>query len=129
VAIAAGAGHSLALKNDGRIVGWGNNVYGQCNFSANLTNVIAVSGGALHSLALLGALPSVPSPMYPIRSESQFSIVVQTAFGKHYTLEYKDSLGSASWSSASTILGQGSLQFLIDLNATPPQRFYRIRQW
>jgi len=52
VAIAAGIGHSLALRSDGRVVVWGDNTYGQTNMPAALTNVIAIAAGDLHSLAL-----------------------------------------------------------------------------
>jgi len=45
VAIAAGARHSVALKNDGAVVAWGNNQYGQTNVPSGLTNVVAVAKG------------------------------------------------------------------------------------
>ena len=44
--------HSLALKNDGTVVAWGSNNYGQTNVPAGLTGVIAVAAGHRHSLAL-----------------------------------------------------------------------------
>jgi alpha-tubulin suppressor-like RCC1 family protein len=64
VAIAAGLTHSLALKADGTVVGWGINGYGQATGVTNgapgtiwmagypLTNVVAIAAGSLHSLAL-----------------------------------------------------------------------------
>lgn len=52
VAIAAGYNHNLALKNDGTVVAWGNNNYGQLDVPANLTGVTAIAAGAGHSLAL-----------------------------------------------------------------------------
>jgi hypothetical protein len=52
VAIAAGALHSLALKADGSIVGWGRSLSGQTNPPAGLSNVIAIVAGAYQSLAL-----------------------------------------------------------------------------
>jgi len=45
-------GHSLALRADGTVVGWGNNDYGQTNSPASATNVVAIAAGGLHSLAL-----------------------------------------------------------------------------
>jgi hypothetical protein len=52
VAIAAGYLHSLALKADGTVVAWGDNLFGQSTVPAGLTQVVAVSGGVYHSLAL-----------------------------------------------------------------------------
>jgi len=80
IAIAAGNSHSLALKRDGTVWAWGNNNFGQvCNIQnlqqpstslpieiceipgatpgsckSTLMNVIAISAGNFHSLALKG---------------------------------------------------------------------------
>ena len=43
--------HSLALKSDGSLVGWGNNVYGQTNVPAG-NDFMAIAAGGFHSLAL-----------------------------------------------------------------------------
>lgn len=52
MAIAAGGAHNLALKADGTILAWGDNVYGQTNVPASATNVVAIAAGGWHSLAL-----------------------------------------------------------------------------
>ena len=53
VAISAGATHSLALKRDGTVVGWGNTWdYGAETPPAGLTDVVAIAAGQYHSLAL-----------------------------------------------------------------------------
>ena len=44
----AGYTHSLALKSDGEVIGWGYNV----NVPTNLNNVVAIVAGYRHSLAL-----------------------------------------------------------------------------
>ncbi len=52
VAIAAGGLHSLALKADGSVIGWGNNDYGQSYIPAIATNIAAIAAGGFHNLAL-----------------------------------------------------------------------------
>ena len=52
VAIAAGRMHGLALKNDGTVVGLGDNRYPQCRPPAGLNDAIAIAAGGEHSLAL-----------------------------------------------------------------------------
>ncbi|MFN0080481.1 MAG: tail fiber domain-containing protein [Prosthecobacter sp.] len=52
VAIAAGAYHSLAVKNDGTVVAWGWDSGGQSTVSGTLSGVTKVAGGYAFSLAL-----------------------------------------------------------------------------
>jgi hypothetical protein len=52
VAIAAGAGHNLALKADGTVAAWGADNYGQTDVPVGLSNVVAIAAGGWHSLAL-----------------------------------------------------------------------------
>lgn len=64
IAVAAGGAHSLALKKDGTVWGWGDNEFGQGGFAKEelksyvpvqvqgLTNVIAIAAGTDYSLAL-----------------------------------------------------------------------------
>jgi hypothetical protein len=51
-AIAGGMSHSLALKNDGTVVGWGSNQFGQASPPEGLTGVVAITAGFSHSVAL-----------------------------------------------------------------------------
>src|SRR5947209_1408310 len=44
-AIAAGAFHTVALKQDGTVIAWGYDYYGQTNVPAGLPRVTAISAG------------------------------------------------------------------------------------
>ena len=52
MAIAAGHAHSLALKTDGTVVGWGSVIDGQTTIPGGLSNIVAIAAGGAHSLAL-----------------------------------------------------------------------------
>ena len=51
-AIAAGYDHSLALTQDGTVVAWGENSYGQSMVPPGLSGLVAVATGWTHNLAL-----------------------------------------------------------------------------
>ena len=51
-AIAAGSQTALALKSNGTVYAWGNDLYGQTNVPASATNVAAIAIGGYHDLAL-----------------------------------------------------------------------------
>jgi Bacterial Ig-like domain/Regulator of chromosome condensation (RCC1) repeat len=60
-AISAGTVHSLALKGDGTVVAWGENLYGEANVPAGLSGVTAIDAGGYHNLALVGADTTAPT--------------------------------------------------------------------
>jgi alpha-tubulin suppressor-like RCC1 family protein len=51
-AISTAMDHSLALKADGTVFAWGNNMNGQCNVPAGLTGVSKIAAGEFFSVAL-----------------------------------------------------------------------------
>ena len=50
--ISAGDNHSLALKEDGTVVAWGDNTSKQSDVPNRLKGVVSISAGGFHSLAL-----------------------------------------------------------------------------
>jgi hypothetical protein len=52
-AVGAGWANNVALFTNGTVTAWGENLFGQTNVPAGLTNVVAIATGAEHSLALL----------------------------------------------------------------------------
>lgn len=50
--VVGGGGHSLALKNDGTVVAWGINNYGQATVPTNLVGIAMIAAGGAFSVAL-----------------------------------------------------------------------------
>ncbi len=44
--------YCLALKADGKVVGWGDNFYNQTNIPASVSNVVSIAAGEQHGMAL-----------------------------------------------------------------------------
>ena len=65
VAIAAGGSHGMALRNDRTVLCWGDNSLNQCVIPSGTINVIGISGGATHSLALRMAPPAIVAHPIP----------------------------------------------------------------
>lgn len=101
-AISAGWFHRLYLKNDGSVVAWGDNLYGQATVPTSvLAGVIAVAAGASHSLVLNGN-GSVVSWGY--NDYGQVSVpaaassgVIAIAGGRSHALALKDNGSVLAW--------------------------------
>ena len=97
VAVAVGWDNGLALQADGTVVAWGRG--SATNFPSGLTNVVAVSAGFAHSVALIGdGTPMVHASLtYPAWSSNLFRVSLPTQSGRVYALAYKNSLEDATW--------------------------------
>ena len=96
-----------------------------------LRNVVAISSGFYHTLALIGDRPPVLNiPLSsPVQSSNTFSLSVPTRSGRVYGLEFKNSLADPIWTALPLNAGDGNTKTLIDPTATAAQRFYRVRAW
>jgi hypothetical protein len=108
VAIAAGASHSLALKADGTVVGWGHNNVGQAQSPAGLSNVVAIAAGSYHSLALKadGTVVGWGKQLGQAQSPAGLSNVVAIAAGSYHSLALKADGTVVGWGS-----GYGQTKF------------------
>ncbi len=98
VAIAAADTHSLALKSDGTVVGWGNSYY--ATPPAGLSNVVAISAQYEHSLVLKSD-GSVTNWGYgPPSPPAGLSNVIAIAAGYYHDLALKANGTVVTWGSA-----------------------------
>ncbi len=108
VAVAAGHGHSLAIKNDGTVVAWmvGPSVfyafdYGQAEVPAGLSNVVAVAGGFSHSLALKEDETVVAWGKYsggsPVNVPANLTNVIAIAGGDYHSVALKEDGTVVAW--------------------------------
>jgi Regulator of chromosome condensation (RCC1) repeat len=64
IAIACGGNHDLALRADGKVFAWGQNDAGQTVVPPWATNIVAIAGARIDSLALSGeGPPTITSPL------------------------------------------------------------------
>ncbi len=134
IAVSARSGFNQAggvwfLHRDRTLSGLGSQYLGQTNVYESLSNVLAVTFGYSHHLAIVG--DGWPLPIEPALDVSlgndRFTILQQTARGRSYRAEYKDMIGEIQWQMLTPVRGDGTIRPLIDPNATGAQRFYRIR--
>ena len=100
VAIAEGAGHSMALTADGKVIAWGNNTYGQTNVPAGLSNIIAIAAGYYHNLALKsdGTVVAWGEDNYgQINIPKGLSNVVAIAAGQYHSMALRANGTVVAW--------------------------------
>ena len=107
---------------------WGANWNDQCVLPA-VGDVLAVSAGEDHSVALLATSLPAPRLLSPVRKGARFSMLAQTLNRRNYALQYKASVAPTNWATLSTNRGNGVVRVLNDPAASGPQRFYRLSQW
>ncbi|WP_315911006.1 InlB B-repeat-containing protein [Xylanibacillus composti] len=102
VMLAAGAAHSLALKKDGSVVGWGMNAQGQATVPAEAqSGVSAIAAGWNYSLALKenGAIVGWGSNQFGqliVPAEAQSDVVAISA-GYRHSLALKEDGSVVGW--------------------------------
>ena len=130
VAIAAGEDHSIALRTNGVVVAWGQSDWGQITPPSNLSNVVAISAGWYHCIALVGnRSASHAFADNPFFSSNVFSLSIPTQCGRVYELNYITSFTSTNWINLPYVAGNGTNVVITDSTATNSSRFYRVRRW
>ncbi|MGA2662939.1 MAG: hypothetical protein ABSH34_36125 [Verrucomicrobiota bacterium] len=75
VNLAAGSRHCLAIANDGTMVAWGDNSYGQTNVPSGLQGTAAIACGPWHCVALQAGI-TTQLTLTQLANPSAFSIGV-----------------------------------------------------
>ena len=76
VAIAAGCHYSLALRKDGSLAAWGDNIEDDQTDVSSGTNFVAIAAGGWHSVALRGEYNTAEEPLVS-KGEPRFSTYIQ----------------------------------------------------
>jgi len=100
VAVAGGANHSLALKQDGTVAAWGWNQYGQSTIPAGLNDLVAIAAGEAHNLALhsTGTVVAWGYSGYGVNTvPAGLSGVVAIAAGSYHNLALKADGTVVAW--------------------------------
>jgi uncharacterized delta-60 repeat protein len=105
---------TVDLQPDGKIL-----------FCGGFSNVDSNSRGGIARL-VSGTGEAPPYLAGFKKAGSTFNTSVSTTTGKTYTLQYKNSLLDANWSSLPSIAGDGTAKTFSDANATTSTRLYRI---
>jgi hypothetical protein len=104
VSVAGGGGFTLALKNNGTVVAWGENESGQLNVPDGLIGVVSIAAGARHAVALKddgsvvawGANNSgqtnIPSGLFGVKA-------IAASVGGEFTLALKSDGTVVQWGS------------------------------
>ena len=98
--VACGYGHTYALKPDGTVVGWGDNMWGEINTPSYMTGVLQVACGGGHTYALKndGTLVGWGRPYEgQITTPSTATNVTQVACGYEYTYALKNDGTLVGW--------------------------------
>lgn len=99
LAIAAGSFHDLALLGNGRVFGWGDNMFGQASSPSN-ANFAAISAGMHHSVGLLSNGTVVAwgrNNLNQTNLPGALSSVVAVSAGANHTLALRANGTVAAW--------------------------------
>lgn len=81
----------------------------------------------INNVRILPGVVEAPNISAIDRVPTGVAVSFSSALGRRYTLEYNDALGGGTWRALGSLDGSGAVATLIDTNAIPFSRFYRVR--
>jgi hypothetical protein len=87
-----------------------------------------VAGSVTSATAVIQAvIPDTLELLNPARVDNTFRFELPTETGRSYTVEYRNDLHAGTWLELQTIVGNGTVQAVVDLEPAPTARYYRVR--
>jgi hypothetical protein len=84
---------------DGSVIVWGDNAFGQTNTPGRLSDVVAITAGSGHSLALLTAPADRPFVSIQDAGGAKLNLLLRGIIGRAYAIETATNLAATSgWS-------------------------------
>jgi PKD repeat protein len=88
--------------------------------------IIFLSNGGDSTNTVTGLAFGTPVVLNPVIAGEEFRFSFATVAGVNYTVQFKDALDDPVWQTLQSVAGDGLMQTITNLTATPAQRFYRL---
>jgi PKD repeat protein len=91
------------------------------------TNAVTfLSDGGNSTNEISGVAFGTPVLLDSISGPGEFAFAFETVPGVSYRVQFKDAIDDPLWQTLQTVPGDGALQIITNIIATPAQRFYRL---
>lgn len=116
----------MVLRNDGTVVAWGSNLYGEADVPIGLSGVTAITAGRYHTVALVGSGLAEPVPLSARLGGNGLILswpTNATGFTLQSTLTLSPPVSWNDWTSPPGVVGN---EFTVTNSLFGTLRFYRL---
>ena len=93
-----------------------------------MANVLAISAGTGHLLALVDGLQAPPPLLFRGLGDAGIGLVVPSFPKANYHLEHNATFDPETWMTIESRPGNGAALWITEPDISAPRRFFRIRQ-